>query len=148
MLAIDPGSVKCGLAVVRRGAAPDGPPIVLHREVTERERLVARVLPLVTAHGVEMVPMGNATCGATLARALKAALPGSAPVRSVDEAFSSQRARRRYLAENPPRGLARLVPSGFRTPPQPYDDYVAVLLAEDFFGTYPPNPPPAAGRGS
>ncbi len=142
VLAIDPGSAKCGLAVVRRGDGADSPPVVLHREVTERERVIARVLPLVTAHRVELVLLGNATGGAALARALKAALPAAATLRMVDEAFTSQRARRRFFGDNPPGGLARLVPPGFRSPPRPYDDYVAVILAEDFFAAHPPEPHP------
>jgi hypothetical protein len=57
----------------------------------------------------------------------------SLPLVPVDEAFTSQRARARFHLENPPRGLARLVPPGLRTPPRAFDDYVAVLLAEDYF---------------
>lgn len=143
VLAIDPGSVKCGVAVVRR--APSGEPDpdagqppptrhqVLHREITERNRLVARVLPLVAAHAVDVVLVGDATGGAALRRALRDALDPDLPVHAVDEAFTTQRARQRFHFENPPRGWRRLVPPGFRTPPRPFDDYVAVLLAEDFF---------------
>lgn len=130
VLALDPGSAKCGLAVVQREAV--GAPRVLHREVTERERVVARVLALLGLHHPEIVVVGNATGGAAIRRALAAALPATVPVRTVDEAFTSQRARRRFLEEHPAHGLARLVPRGFRTPPRPYDDYVAVLIAEDF----------------
>ena len=133
VLAVDPGSVKCGVAVVRRGAKPGDPAVVLHREITERERVVARVLPLITDHAVEALLIGDATGGAVLARALAEALPDSVPVHRVDEAFTSQRARQRFLQENPARGLGRLIPTGFRTPPVPIDDYVAVLLAEEFF---------------
>ncbi len=61
-----------------------------------------------------------------------------APTVRVNEAFTSQRARARFLAENQPRGLQRLLPRSLRTPPVPVDDYAAVLLAEDFFaGTHP-----------
>ena len=133
VLALDPGSVKCGVAVVRRGAQPGEAAGVLHREILERARVVARVLPLLTEYGIEAVLIGDATGGASLARALQDALPASVPVHRVNEAFTSQRARRRFLQENPPRGVGRLVPIGFRTPPRPIDDYVAVLLAEDFF---------------
>ena len=133
VLAVDPGSVKCGVAVVRRGVQPGEPALVLHREVIERERLVARVLPLITTHGIEALLIGDATGSASLARALQEALPASVAVVPVNEAYTSQRARQRYLQENPPRGLGRLVSTGFRTPPRPIDDYVAVLLAEDFF---------------
>lgn len=136
VLALDPGSHKCGLAVVRRGDG-EGKPVVLHREVSERSNAVARTLALVRAHGVETLLVGNATGGAPLARALAEALGASLPVRRVDEAFTSERARRRFLDENPPRGLLRLVPRGLRSPSRPYDDYAATVLAEDFFATAP-----------
>jgi len=128
VLAVDPGSHKCGLAVVRRDAAPRA----LHREVIARGSAVARARDLVHAHGVEAILVGDATGGSPLARELAEAL-APLPVRRVNEAFTSERARRRFLEENPPRGLLRLVPRGLRSPDRPYDDYVAVLLAEDFF---------------
>lgn len=138
MLALDPGRAKCGLAIVRRpDTGPGNSPRVLHREIVDAERVVARVLPLARDHGVESVLVGDATGGTVLARALKDALALSAtpdlPVVLVNEAFTSQRARRRFLQEHQPRGLARLVPRGLRVPPVPVDDYAAVLLAEDFF---------------
>ncbi len=132
VLSIDPGTTKCGIAIVTR--EDDGRCRALHREVCEAERLVARVLSLLGEHvSVDAVLIGNATNSAPLARALQASLSQSLPLHRVEEAFTSQRARVRFRLENPPRGLERLLPPGLRTPPRPYDDYVAVLLAEDFF---------------
>lgn len=132
VLAIDPGTTKCGLAVVEK--RPGSEKVhVLHREVVETERLVARALPLVSAHEVLQVIVGNATNGRLLLKALRAALPPSVPVEPIEEAFTSQRARVRFQLENPPRGWRRLLPPGIRTPSRAYDDYVAVLLAEDYF---------------
>jgi hypothetical protein len=92
------------------------------------------VLSLLGSHPtVTAILIGNATNSAPLARALRASLPESLPLHRVEEAFTSQRARVRFRLENPPRGIERLLPPGLRTPPRPYDDYVAVLLAEDFF---------------
>ena len=143
MLAIDPGTAKCGVAIVSRDASPPNSVRIAHREVVETERLVARVLALLAAHpSVGVILIGNATRGAALRRAIQAALPANFPVHSVEEAFTSQRARARFGLENPPRGWKRLLPPGLRTPPVPYDDYVAVLLAEDWFAANAP-----AGRG-
>jgi RNase H-fold protein (predicted Holliday junction resolvase) len=137
VLSIDPGTSKCGIAVVSREAS--GQCRVLHREVPETPRLVARVLSLLASHPtVTAVLIGNATNSAPLARALRDSLPNSFPLHRVEEAFTSQRARVRFRLENPPRGLERLLPPGMRTPPRPYDDYVAVLLAEDFFAASQP----------
>ena len=131
VLAIDPGTVKCGVAIVAWDGAKA---TVLAREVVPTERLVARVLALLLVHGaVGTVLIGNATRGPVLLRALREALPSALPVLPVEEAFTSQRARQRFHLENPPRGLLRLLPPGLRQTPRPYDDYVAVLLAEDYF---------------
>jgi RNase H-fold protein (predicted Holliday junction resolvase) len=136
VLAIDPGTAKCGIAIVRRPATipPRRLEHVLCHEVVETERLVVRVLSLLSDHKeVEVVLIGNATRGAVLRRALVAALPAEIPVKPVEEAYTSQRARVRFQIENPPRGWQRLVPMGLRSLPLAYDDYVAILLAEDYF---------------
>jgi hypothetical protein len=135
VLAIDPGRFKCGTAVVRLAVQEDAPDrlTVLHHDITGAEHLVARALHLITAHNVTIVLIGDATNGKALARSLREALPEQVPIEMVPEAFTSQRARTRYCQENPPAGWRRLLPTGLRTPPYPYDDYVAVLLAEDWF---------------
>ncbi|MBC8103128.1 MAG: pre-16S rRNA-processing nuclease YqgF [Cytophagales bacterium] len=141
VLSIDPGTAKCGIAIVQRETISPNQCRALHREVAETARLVARVLSLLAAHPVvAAVLIGNATNSAPLARALRASLPDALPLHRVEEAFTSQRARVRFQIENPPRGLQRLLPPGLRTPPRPYDDYVAVLLAEDFFAGAFPDP--------
>ena len=52
------------------------------------------------------------------------------PVTTVSEELTSRLARERYWEDNPPRGLARLIPLGLRVPPRPVDDYAAVIIAE------------------
>ncbi|MCS6830951.1 MAG: hypothetical protein NZ749_09955, partial [bacterium] len=74
--------------------------------------------------------------GGTGFRALEALLhrlSPNVPVHVVNEAYTSEEARRRYLRENPPKGWRRLIPAWLRTPEQPYDDYVAVILAERYW---------------
>ncbi len=134
MLSVDPGTAKCGVAIVHRPDTGEHTARILHREVVETERLVARVLVLLPEFpDTQAILMGNATKGKVLRRALVAALPQEIPIHLVEEAFTSQRARARFQIENPPRGWQRLIPPGMRTPPVPYDDYVAVLIAEDYF---------------
>lgn len=137
VLAIDPGTVKCGIAVVERTA--DGPR-TLHREIVPTHGLTVRVIDLTTASGIVTILIGNATNGKKLGQELRDALPIETIIHSVPEAYTSERARVRYDRENPPRGWHRLLPAGLRTPPEPYDDYVAVLLAEDYFATNAPAP--------
>lgn len=127
VLAIDPGRSKCGLAVVRG----DGTPLQLR--IVPAPNLGAAVAELVQAHGVATVLMGDRTTSREAARIVRGSCPG-AQVRFVDEHMSTLRARQRYFDAHPPRGLLRLLPRGLRTPPEPYDDYVALVLAEDYLG--------------
>lgn len=128
VLAIDPGSVKCGLAIV--GA----PPLTrLKLAVVDRARLTVEVGDaLRTFPQISRLLLGNGTGSGELRRAVQQTFP-HVPLETVDEHGSSERARRRFVREIPPLGLRRLLPSGLRTPERPYDDYVALLLAEEYF---------------
>jgi hypothetical protein len=111
VLAIDPGSAKCGLAVVEPGA-------ILHREIVPTVQLIARVAELRAQFSPEVVLLGDGTQSKTLAPLLpKATL--------VPEAYTSQRARARLRHGLP--WWRRLLLTD-----TPYDDLVAVILAEDW----------------
>ncbi len=127
ILAIDPGRVKCGVAIVQTDKT------VLHQEVvgSHPNALITLLLHLSRTFAPQTVLIGNGTHCKAVTEAVRVALPHLTPV-LVDEAYTSERARTRFLRAHPPRGLARLVPFGLRTPHAPYDDYVAVILAEDF----------------
>ena len=129
ILAIDPGRAKCGVAVV---SGPE-PVRVLARAVVETARLTLEVSALRRRFPeVSHIIIGNGTGSATLRRALAAALP-DLPPEAVPEHGTSALARARFLSENPAPGWRRLLPPGLRAPERPYDDYVALLLAETFF---------------
>jgi RNase H-fold protein (predicted Holliday junction resolvase) len=124
VLAIDPGRGKCGLAVVTDQG-------IVHKSVVSRADVVRTAAELAASHPVDAVIVGNGTGGGALADELR----GDASIDSielVDEALSTRRARSRYFEDNPPRGMRRLIPRGLLTPAVPYDDYVAVILAEDY----------------
>ncbi|HHX38452.1 MAG TPA: pre-16S rRNA-processing nuclease YqgF [Armatimonadetes bacterium] len=123
ILAVDPGSHKCGVAVV------DSSRRVRMRGVVETERLGDRIRELLEAHAVTEIAVGDRTASRRV-RAQLSALAGGRPVVPVDEHLSTLEARQRYFQENPPRGLRRLIPLGLQVPPCPIDDLVAVLLAE------------------
>jgi len=128
VLAIDPGSAKCGLAIVAR----DG--VTRFQAVVSTENVVARAQELAVLHRPDAIVVGNGTGSKPLLLQLQAAgLP--APLVPVDESYTSQAARVRYLETNPPRGWQRLVPRSLRTPPVAYDDYVALILAERYWQT-------------
>jgi RNase H-fold protein (predicted Holliday junction resolvase) len=124
VLAIDPGRDKCGVAVV-------GPEGVLYKEVTPAETIGRRVADLVAASSPSVIIVGAGTTGRNLADALRANMP-HIPVELVDEKNSTLRARVRFFRDNPPGGLLRLIPRGMLVPNRPYDDYAAIILAEDY----------------
>ncbi len=125
-LAIDPGRAKCGVAVVRQ----DGH--VLYRGIVSPDALTRFVQELIAAHRPVVVLCGDGTGSKPIRDALLAADWGL-PIRSVDEAHTSEAARLRFVRENKPPLRQRLLPLSLRTPWLPYDDYVAVLLAERYW---------------
>jgi len=131
VIAVDPGRDKCGIAVVRA----DG--TVIAKAIVARQEAVDRVMELARAHAVSVVVLGDRTGSRALAREIQElggrAAGGAVRVVFVDEHESSMEGRRRYLEDHPLRGLGRLVPVSLRTPGEPFDDYVAVVLAERFF---------------
>lgn len=60
----------------------------------------------------------------TLAPALK--------VVAVEERNSTLEARALYWQEKPPRGWRRVLPLSLQEPPEPVDDFAAVVLARRF----------------
>lgn len=122
VLAVDPGRGKCGLAVCAPGQ-------VLYRQVVPRQDLPTVARELARRFAVAVAVVGHATGSREVLRELE---PLGIPVVVVPETGTTRAARERYLRDHPPKGLWRLVPPGLRTPPEPYDDYVAVLLAERF----------------
>ena len=123
VLAVDPGSDKCGVAVV------DSQSGVLAQGVVPTRVVAEIVADWQAQHRAEVLALGGGTATKQVRRLLKE-LP--LPVEVCPEAHTTERARRRYFQENPPRGWRRLVPVSLQTPPIPVDDYAAILIAEDF----------------
>ena len=125
VLAIDPGRAKCGVAVVRQG------PVVEHRSVVAKSEIIEAVRKLATEYRPDRVLIGGGTGGADVSRLIRGASLGL-EIETVDERFTSELARERYFREHPPRGLRRLIPLSLQVPPEPIDDYAAILLAEEY----------------
>lgn len=125
VIAIDPGREKCGVVVVSSSGQ------VAFRAVVATADVVATVAQLVKQQGVERVVMGGGTASSSLTSELRERL--GVEIIRVNERFSTLEARRRYFAENPPRGWRRLIPLSLQVPPVAYDDYAALLLAERYF---------------
>ena len=134
VIAIDPGRAKCGLAVVSRAEGVIAKTIIAADDVRDTVKLLAsRFEP-------QTLLVGGGTGGENTARSIGSL---SIPVYIVDEWFTTQKARVRYFKENPPRGWRRLVPRGMLVPSEPYDDYAAILIAEEFLRTQKEEDPAA-----
>ncbi|MEN6358398.1 MAG: hypothetical protein ABFD83_15095 [Armatimonadota bacterium] len=129
VLAIDPGSMKCGVAVVacKDGSAPE----VVYHSVIETVRLGESAADLEQRFHPGVIVIGNGTTSVQAVRAVGKV--SAAPVEMIDEKFTTLLARAMYFQDNPRRGLRRLIPISLQTPDRPYDDYVAIILAKRYF---------------
>jgi RNase H-fold protein (predicted Holliday junction resolvase) len=130
VLAIDPGRAKCGVAVVQQ----DGQ--ALYRGIVAMESFAETITALIAAYHPQALVCGNGTGSKPILQILRVAAP-ALPLELVDETRTSERARARFVHENKPPLLQRLLPRSLRSPWLPYDDYVAVLLAERYWQSRP-----------
>ena len=126
VLAVDPGRDKCGLAVVAQGGA------IVARRVAQVAQAQDVILDWARAHQISTVVLGDSTTSREWQVRLAQWLP-QAQIFLVDERGSTLEARTLYWQYHPPRGWRRLVPLSLQTPPEPIDDYAAVVLARRFF---------------
>ncbi|WP_218081628.1 RuvC family protein [Anthocerotibacter panamensis] len=121
-LGFDPGTQKCGLAIVSEEKS------VLWRSVVSVAEALAKVQQLVDTYGPVAIVLGNQTGSLDwLVRLQDLGLP----INRIDERYSSQQARLRYW-DHYPAGWQGLLPRGLRVPPTAYDDLVAVILVERY----------------
>lgn len=127
VLAIDPGSSKCGMALVRR--SPEGEISVLWRAISPRDNAIAQIAEAQSISPFSLIVVGKGTTSRTLVASVREAYP-SAAILLVDETDTTTHARERYWEHNPRRGWRKLLPSTLQVPPEPVDDFVALILAE------------------
>ncbi|MHB9130949.1 MAG: pre-16S rRNA-processing nuclease YqgF [Armatimonadota bacterium] len=125
LLAVDPGREKCGVAVVTYTRE------VLEKEIIDTASLPLRIAYHVGRYGIDTVVLGDRTGSREVRDSLRAA-GMRLEIIFVDEHRSSELGRRRFLLSNKAKGWEKLLPIGMRTPNKPYDDYVAVILAERY----------------
>lgn len=121
IIGVDPGSSKCGWAVVSREA-------VLDQGICDTQRLILTLRPLVNQYHPNLIVLGDGTGARNLARAISRE-SGFPLIELVDEKNSTLEARNLYFQQNPPRGWKRLMPRGLQAPNRPIDDFAAVILA-------------------
>ncbi len=127
VLAIDPGRSKCGVALVKRTSA--GEIEVLWRAIVPTEDLCAAVAGARDHGAYGMIVCGDGTRSRETVERLREQAP-SIGILVIDEKDTSLKARERYWEHHPRKGWRRLVPATLQTPPEPVDDFVALILAE------------------
>lgn len=125
-IGFDPGRDKCGLALMDAATGT-----VLEHRILASTEAIAELETLFQTRSPQLLVLGNQTTSQQWQQRL-AAIPAAPPIVLVDERNSTLQARDRYWQIYPPRGWRRLLPKGFRQPPRPVDDIVAILLLERY----------------
>jgi RNase H-fold protein (predicted Holliday junction resolvase) len=124
LLGVDPGTRKCGYAVIESaGAQP------LTMGIVPLEEFGSRLATLRANFDLAIVAIGHGTNAAVVSAVVRDA---GLPFVLVDERETTLRARARFFADHPPRGWRRIVPRGMLLPNRPIDDYAALLIAERY----------------
>jgi RNase H-fold protein (predicted Holliday junction resolvase) len=124
VLGLDPGTRKCGYAVV---TGLGEPPLTLG--IAPIEALRERLRELLVATPVTVAAIGRGTNAAAIADVAREL---GLTVHLVDERETTLLARARFFRDHPPRGWRRFVPRGMLLPDRPIDDYAALLIAERY----------------
>ena len=95
----------------------------------------ARLADELTARAIkfrpELILLGNGTTSRAAEETIRAAL-SDIPVAIVDEYRTTDEAKVAYWKAHPPTGWRRFLPTGMQVPPEPVDDFVAVILAQRY----------------
>lgn len=125
ILAIDPGTDKCGMAVLGSSGT------VLEKKIFPCRSVEAEIVPLFSKHQIEFIIVGYGTGRKIIEKELsRFELKNN--IIFVSEKNTTWEARKRYWKDNPPKGLWKILPTTLRVPPVPVDDYAAIILAEKF----------------
>ncbi len=125
IIALDPGRQKCGMAVFDDGS-------LVHKRVLATGELKSEVLQWYNEHSQLLV--GDRTGSKNFISELREMFGiMKEDIILVDEHRTTLEARTRYWQEHPPKGWRRWLPTTMQEPPEPVDDYVAVILAERYF---------------
>ena len=125
VLGIDPGREKCGLAVV-------SPNLVLVKRVVARGEFLDLAREYIRQYNVARIVLGDGTGSKDFLQEIEGVLP----VVTVDEQYTTEEARKKYWLDHRPKGWRRLLPTSMQVPPEPFDDYVAVILAERYLSEF------------
>lgn len=125
ILAVDPGRDKCGVAAL----STDG--TVLYQRVVDTASMPNIISNLKRDYEADILVIGNGTTSGEAQTRIKNECP-ELHLEEVDEYYTTQLARGEYWKVKPPKGWRRLIPTSMQVPPEPVDDFVAVILARRF----------------
>lgn len=124
-LGIDPGSSKTGLAVMDESGK------IVFLQVVPTSRLAEDLLACRERWQPSEGVIGNGTNSGRVADVVRKVLP-DLPLQIIEEAHSTEEARRLYWQINPPQGWRKIVPLGLLVPVEPLDAYAAAVLLKRF----------------
>jgi RNase H-fold protein (predicted Holliday junction resolvase) len=127
VLAIDPGTSKCGMALVCR--TTEQTLRLIWHEVVPTEMVLPKLHQAYAAEPFHLIIIGSGTHSKPIVSTIREHLP-SMGILVVDEKDTTLQARERYWEHHPRRGWRRLLPATLQVPPEPVDDFVAFILAE------------------
>jgi len=127
VLAIDPGTSKCGMALARR--SENGELELLWRAISPREQVLSKIQEAQNTESFNMIVIGSGTSSRALVEEIRDKCPGLGLL-VIDEKDTTLQARERYWEHTPRSGWRRLLPASLQVPPEPVDDFVALILAE------------------
>ncbi|HEY0075893.1 MAG TPA: hypothetical protein VGB77_17455 [Abditibacteriaceae bacterium] len=129
VLAIDPGRDKCGVALVTREGQSEK---ILWRRVVAAGQMGEVIEELSQTWSFSQVVLGDSTASAQWRAKIEEWLP-EVEISLINESHSTYEARALYWQTHPPHGWRRLLPLSLQEPPEPVDDFAAVILARRFF---------------
>jgi RNase H-fold protein (predicted Holliday junction resolvase) len=127
VLAVDPGTSKCGIAVVRRDEN-----LRIHllwRAVVPTDQVAQTIKEAHDQYPVHLMIVGGGTNSKAVVHEVRELFP-SMGILVVDEKETTLQARERYWLHQGRKGWRKLLPSTMQVPPEPFDDFVAMILAE------------------
>ncbi|MBX3097699.1 MAG: hypothetical protein KF812_12650 [Fimbriimonadaceae bacterium] len=127
ILAIDPGSRKCGLALIQRDE--DARTRLLWRAIRPPEDLSAAIDEARGIAEFEVIVIGSGTGSRPIIEMIRESQPGTS-VMTADEKNTTQQARERYWQVNGRKWYQRLLPATMFIPKEPIDDFAALILGE------------------
>ncbi|CCH65428.1 hypothetical protein RINTHM_9670 [Richelia intracellularis HM01] len=103
-----------------------------NHQVLPAKQVITTINNLQEKFPISLIVMGDQTTAKGWQKLLQADLLKPVNIIMVDERYTSLEARDRYWQMYPPQGLIKILPPGIRTPSQPIDDIVAILLIERY----------------